>query len=102
YSASALAQAARGEVLPSLAVALAYVRACGADASDWEVRWRTAADEVDAALGIRTGCDEPVRGRAPYVGMAAVQVAASGGLFCRDRLGAELVVRVGERAVVGG
>jgi len=101
YSASALAQAARGEVLPSLAVALAYVRACGADASDWEVRWRTAADEVDAALGIRTGCDEPVRGRAPYVGMAAFQVADSAWFFGRDRLVAELVARVEQRRFVG-
>src|SRR5689334_25241009 len=40
YSASTLADAARGQRLPSLAVTLAFVRACGGDEETWEQRWR--------------------------------------------------------------
>jgi hypothetical protein len=101
YSVSTLAQAAQGEVLPSLAVTLAYIQACGADASDWEARWRAAADEVGASSGLGTGGDEPSSGRAPYVGLAAFQVADSEWFFGRDRLVAELVARVGQRRFVG-
>ena len=38
YSATALSQAAAGEQLPSLAVALAYVQACEGDVAQWEQR----------------------------------------------------------------
>jgi tetratricopeptide (TPR) repeat protein len=48
YSASALAEAANGRKLPSLAVTLAYVRACGGDAADWETRWRELSAAVAA------------------------------------------------------
>jgi hypothetical protein len=49
YSVATLANAAGGRQLPSLAVTLGFVRACGADAVRWERRWRQAA-AVCAAL----------------------------------------------------
>ena len=45
---STLSQAAGGERLPTLPVALAYVRACGGDLEEWEERWRQAAAEAAA------------------------------------------------------
>jgi len=45
FSAATLSESAAGERLPSLAVVLAYVRACGADPGEWELRWQRAAEE---------------------------------------------------------
>jgi len=49
YSIASLSQAAAGRSLPSLAVTLAFVRACGGDVAEWERRWRavSAACQVD-------------------------------------------------------
>ena len=57
YSVTTLAQAAGGERLPTLPVALAYARACGADPAEWEARWKAAVEE-SAAGGTRddAGC----------------------------------------------
>ncbi|MEU4447663.1 FG-GAP-like repeat-containing protein [Actinosynnema sp. NPDC050801] len=46
YASATLARAAAGRELPSLAVTLAYVRACGGDAEEWECRWRAVAADV--------------------------------------------------------
>jgi hypothetical protein len=46
YSASTLSQAASGGVVPTRAVTLAFVRACGGDVADWDRRWRA----LDRAL----------------------------------------------------
>jgi len=40
YSPSALSQAANGRSLPTLPVALAFVRGCGGAPQEWEERWR--------------------------------------------------------------
>jgi len=40
YSPSVLSEAASGHRLPTLQVALAFVRACGGSAAEWEQRWR--------------------------------------------------------------
>ena len=45
YSASTLSQAASGLVVPSRAVTLAFVSACGGDAAEWDRRWR-ALEEI--------------------------------------------------------
>ncbi|WP_456340556.1 helix-turn-helix domain-containing protein, partial [Streptomyces ipomoeae] len=42
YSISTLSSAASGQRLPTLAVTLAYVRACDGDAEEWRERWREA------------------------------------------------------------
>lgn len=49
YSASALSAAAGGERLPTLAVTLAYVGACGGDMDAWDARWRELAQALQAA-----------------------------------------------------
>jgi WD40 repeat protein len=104
YSATTLAQAARGASLPSLAVTLAYVRACGGEVAEWERRWRATAAELDPQQpGAPEG--EGVEGeRAPYVGLAAYGLADAEWFCGRDRLVASLVERVGRQrfvAVVG-
>jgi hypothetical protein len=45
YSATTLSQAASGARLPSLAVTLAFVRACGGDETVWAARWQQVARE---------------------------------------------------------
>src|SRR5436309_8112063 len=55
YSVTTLSDAAGGRKLPSLAVTLAYVRACGGDPTVWEARWRAVAAEL-----------APVEPEAPY------------------------------------
>ncbi|MEN3360326.1 MAG: hypothetical protein V7637_4308 [Mycobacteriales bacterium] len=45
YSATTLSQAASGARLPSLAVTLAFVRACGGDEALWAARWQQVARE---------------------------------------------------------
>jgi tetratricopeptide (TPR) repeat protein len=54
YSASSLASAASGRAVPSLAVTLAYVGACGADSVPWEGRWEKLQVTL-AAQGRATG-----------------------------------------------
>lgn len=43
YAPATLARAAGGREFPSLAVTLAYVRACAGDEEQWESRWHEAA-----------------------------------------------------------
>ncbi|MGW1995250.1 ATP-binding protein [Embleya sp. NPDC001921] len=47
FGASTLSQAATGMRLPSLDVALAYVRACGGDESAWKTQWEDAHAATD-------------------------------------------------------
>jgi WD40 repeat protein len=85
YSVTALANAAGGRRLPSLAVTLAFVRACGGDPVDWERRWRQAA--LDAPKGQEgAGTEDP-----PYRGLVAYDVADAERFFGRGRLVARLV-----------
>ncbi|MBB4904411.1 nSTAND1 domain-containing NTPase [Actinophytocola algeriensis] len=99
YSAAALSEAASGRKLPSLPVALAYVRACDGDTAVWEQRWRavSAAQAKDPAKPVALPDED-----APYSGFAAIDDPA---LFAgRADLVAELTARVRERrltAVVG-
>ncbi|MFJ9369706.1 NB-ARC domain-containing protein [Nocardia sp. NPDC101769] len=54
YSPSVLSEAASGHRLPSLPVALAFVRACGGDPQEWEQRWREihGDTEIDSAAAV--------------------------------------------------
>ncbi|MGW6442365.1 nSTAND1 domain-containing NTPase [Lentzea sp. NPDC055074] len=81
YSASTLADAARGQRLPSLAVALAFVRACGGDEELWEQRWREIG-ENDA---------QPENGVSPYVGLKAFTEHDADRFFGRERLVGKLL-----------
>ncbi|MGW1785547.1 nSTAND1 domain-containing NTPase [Streptomyces sp. NPDC002143] len=101
FSVSALSRAAAGERLPSLAVVLAYVRACGADPTEWEVRWRAAQQEaaVEEQAAREDGEEQP-----PYQGLVRFDVGDHGLFFGRDRLVGELseLVREYRFAVVFG
>src|SRR4051794_21518474 len=48
YAAGTLSDAAGGRKLPTLAVTLAYVRACGGDVSEWEKAWHGLAASLAA------------------------------------------------------
>ncbi|NGY58855.1 hypothetical protein G7043_07920 [Lentzea sp. NEAU-D13] len=87
YSATALSQAAAGEQLPSLAVALAYVQACEGDVAQWEQRWREAAKGQDDST--------------PYLGLAAFGVGDADRYFGREDLAADLTDRIRRQRVVG-
>ncbi|MEU7474880.1 helix-turn-helix domain-containing protein [Lentzea sp. NPDC042327] len=92
YSEAALSQAAAGRKLPTLQVALAYVRACGGDEDEWRQRWQeTSAGQRPADVDDRS---------APYAGLAAFQAEDADRFFGRDRLVEQLVERTEEQRVV--
>ena len=99
YSATTLAAAAAGQRLPTLAVTLAYVRACGGDVSEWEARWRTTvaqlaaeeAQESDGSEGLEPSEEDRHN---PYVGLAAFQPWDAEWFFGREQLVDDLVARV--------
>lgn len=95
YSSSALADAASGRRLPSLALTLAYVMACGGDQAVWEQRWRVLAAELAAITDT-----EPADGAAPYAGLAAFQVEDADRFHGREKLVAELADRVSRQRFV--
>ncbi|MBD0742432.1 helix-turn-helix domain-containing protein [Streptomyces sp. CBMA152] len=105
YSPSVLSQAAAGQKLPSLAVTLAYVEACGAgaDRDAWEQRWHQAEQAVrreTAAARAEQEADSP----APYRGLARYEPADSALFFGRDGLAdrlLDLVARQRVSVVVG-
>jgi Novel STAND NTPase 1/WD domain, G-beta repeat len=85
FSVTVLSEAAGGRALPTLPVALAYVRACGGDVGEWEQRWRMASAyrRVSVAAGV-----------APYRGLACYDVQDAGLFFGRGALTRDLVRRV--------
>ncbi|MEV6242791.1 helix-turn-helix domain-containing protein [Lentzea sp. NPDC051838] len=89
YSAATLSDAASGKKLPSLAVTLAYVKACDGDVREWEQRWRDIAAPP-----------EP-RGEAPYVGLKAFEKEDADRFFGREKLTAKLVDLVTTRPFTG-
>lgn len=46
YSHTVLADATKGERLPTLAVALAFVAACGGDTDEWRARWHLCQQQL--------------------------------------------------------
>ncbi|WBB59816.1 DNA-binding protein [Streptomyces sp. WMMC500] len=91
YSVTALSQAAAGDRLPSLPVALAYAEGCGGDPGEWEWRWRQAAAEE---------AEEPLQqsdAAPPYRGLARFEPGDRDRFFGRDRLTADLVELVSAR-----
>ncbi|GHD06542.1 hypothetical protein GCM10010313_24740 [Streptomyces violarus] len=86
YSVTTLAQAAGGERLPTLPVALAYAEACGGDPAEWEARWKDAVEES-------AGDDSRDEDGAlpPYRGLARFETGDSGLFFGREQLTADLV-----------
>ncbi|MFF0861018.1 helix-turn-helix domain-containing protein [Nonomuraea sp. NPDC003560] len=94
YSAATLAQAAAGYRLPSLPVALAYVRACGGDVETWRRRWEEADREALAQAAAED--DSP----APYLGLARFETSDQDRFFGRGALVERLAALVGEHRLV--
>ncbi|MFD8495075.1 hypothetical protein [Amycolatopsis sp. NPDC059657] len=93
YSVTVLSEAAGGDALPTLAVTLAYVRACGGDDSVWAERWRA----LDAQLGAKDSPEQTDRvDTAPYLGLATFQSADAERFFGRGKLIDELCKRLTE------
>ncbi|MGW6915331.1 nSTAND1 domain-containing NTPase [Kitasatospora sp. NPDC054939] len=97
-SAASLSVAAGGRRLPSLAVTLAYVQACGGDVREWQHRWQLLAAELTADNAARRRVQDA--GRAPYPGAAAYEAADAERFFGREALLDRLVALLAERRVV--
>ncbi|MET9632817.1 hypothetical protein ABZX92_35720 [Lentzea sp. NPDC006480] len=92
YSVTVLSEAASGRKLPSLAVTVAYVHACGGDVEQWRRRWHEVAESVKPA--------DPDR-QPPYLGLGAFQAEDSSRFFGREKLVGQLLEKVSERPFVG-
>ncbi|MFD9195643.1 XRE family transcriptional regulator [Streptomyces phaeochromogenes] len=93
YSISTLSSAASGQRLPTLAVTLAYVRACEGDAQKWEQRWRETADQLgaeDSALGLAEESTAPP----PYAGLRSFTERDAPWFFGREQLVEEVAGRL--------
>ncbi|MFD5245607.1 hypothetical protein ACFWIW_13730 [Amycolatopsis sp. NPDC058340] len=103
YSAGTLSEAAGGKKMPSLAVTLAYVRACDGPEEEWEARWHDVTERT------RGGVDDspvaPLNGESvPYIGLAAFGPDDAVRFFGRERLVGKLVARLSDQrflAVLG-
>ncbi|MFE3138532.1 WD40 repeat domain-containing protein [Streptomyces scopuliridis] len=99
YSIATLSGAAAGRRLPTLAVTLAYARACGGDETRWARRWHDVAAELAAELAAESAADEDEAGagkptEAPYVGLAAFRPDDSQWFFGREALVGEVMTRL--------
>jgi hypothetical protein len=75
YEMKTLAAAAGGLRLPSLPVAVAFVRACDGNVAEWEDRWQKVAEKIiaDAAKKRRNDGDEAVEPLEPAAAPAALE-----------------------------
>ncbi|WP_370424083.1 hypothetical protein AB8O64_35405 (plasmid) [Streptomyces sp. QH1-20] len=96
YSVAALARAAAGETLPSLPLALAYVKACGGDPEEWERRWHAFRDEEAA---VPRAVDEE-SADPPYRGLARFEPSDQARFFGRTRPTDSLTALAGARRCV--
>ncbi|MGW1278895.1 nSTAND1 domain-containing NTPase [Streptomyces tsukubensis] len=84
YSASTLAAAARGDELPSLPLALAYVKVCGGNPEEWEARWRKVARAVaEQSVSV---VDDGAAAEAPYRGLARYEPGDRNLFFGREQV----------------
>jgi len=90
FSATTLAEAAAGHRLPSLAVTLAFVGACGGDPESWEARWRELSEMLATRDEGRDAEDESC----PYLGLAVYGPDDADRFFGREQLVADVVARV--------
>jgi WD40 repeat protein len=97
FSATTLSDAAGGRRLPTLAVTLAFVEACGGDRAEWKRRWREAeGGSVQAGRPAGGLPGDPV----PYQGLAAYGPERAEWFFGRADLVTELVDRVARRRLL--
>ncbi len=102
YSIATLSSAAAGRQLPSLAVTLAYVRACGGDEREWELIWRRTAEACAGTPAAAAAAEDRHGGetRPPYAGLAAFGESDAGFFFGRERLTAALVEHMKEKRLL--
>ncbi len=86
FSVATLSEAAAGRKLPTLAVTLAYVRACGGDADAWEQRWRALAAELAEAEKPDESVGDQADTGSPYAGLAPFETVDAHRFFGRERL----------------
>ncbi|MEV0637472.1 helix-turn-helix domain-containing protein [Streptomyces sp. NPDC050619] len=100
YSIATLSGAAAGRQLPTLAVTLAYVRACGGDEREWELIWRRTAAEcaVGTVGALQDRAQDPAS--PPYVGLAAFQQSDADTFFGRENLTNRLVEHLNKRRLL--
>ncbi|RNL70060.1 hypothetical protein [Streptomyces sp. I6] len=99
YSISTLSSAASGLRLPTLAVTLAYVSACGGDPQEWERRWRETAGRLG---GQRTGpgTAQETQAPPPYAGLRPFREQDAQWFFGREQLVEELVGRLARQRFI--
>lgn len=99
YSVTTLSEAAGGRYLPTLAVTLAYVRACSGDVGEWEKTWHGVASELAAAAAPESPA-EPDGEASPYIGLATFEASDAHRFFGREKVVADLADRVGGQRFV--
>jgi Helix-turn-helix domain len=77
YTMKTLASAAGGLRLPTLPVAVAYVRACGGNVTEWEERWQRLAANISADPATRRRADGADRADPPATAEPPVPTAAA-------------------------
>ncbi|MBO3751789.1 WD40 repeat domain-containing protein [Streptosporangiaceae bacterium NEAU-GS5] len=105
YSVAVLANAAGGQRLPTLAVTLAYVLACGEDPDAWGQRWRRAATACNESFSNRPNGATRTEEQSPYQGLKAYGGDDAGRFFGRRRMVEQLLEMLRDRrfvAVFGG
>lgn len=103
YGIATLSSAAAGRQLPSLAVTLAYVRACGGDEREWKLIWQRTADACAGTdTSVETGAENRKRSGAkpPYVGLFAFGEADAAYFFGREKLTGALVEHLKEKRLL--
>ncbi|MFI8215762.1 hypothetical protein [Streptomyces sp. NPDC085932] len=103
YGIATLSSAAAGRQLPSLAVTLAYVRACGGDEREWKLIWQRTADActgTDASTGTGAENRRTSAAKPPYAGLAAFREADAAYFFGREKLTAALVEHLKEKRLL--
>ena len=79
FSMKTLAAAAGGLRLPTLPVAVAYVRACGGNVAEWEDRWQKLAAKItEAAKRRRSDGDQDAEPPEPAESATATEPPALG------------------------
>ncbi|MGM1062684.1 nSTAND1 domain-containing NTPase [Saccharothrix sp. Mg75] len=100
FSAATLAKAADGTGLPSLAVTLAYVRACDGDVAGWEARWREVSARTEPGPPVSAAPHRTDDVPCPYPGPAPFGSADADLFAGRDGVLAELVAALDRHRLV--
>ncbi|MFF1615791.1 AAA family ATPase [Amycolatopsis sp. NPDC058278] len=100
YSTTTLSDAAGGKTLPSLAVTLAYARACGGDPAEWEQRWRRTHALLAPPAAVTDSTTGDADPRPPYLGLSAFRTSDAGLFFGRDALVETLLDRIRHHRLV--